>query len=102
LSQGINSIRTEPGPTACSSFEACAIQLPSPRQCHRTPGFAIGHRHRGIRTAACKCRYDPRIAPRPVGREAVRRCHQTVPAVFRVLPFHNLLTVVMHPNSPRE
>jgi hypothetical protein len=32
----------------------------------------------------------------------VRRCRRTAPAVFRVLPFHNLLTVVMSPNSPRE
>jgi hypothetical protein len=32
----------------------------------------------------------------------VRHCRQTAQAVFRVLPFHNLLTVVMRPNSPRE
>jgi hypothetical protein len=96
-SRGINSIRTEPGPAACFLFEADAILRPLPRRCRRTPGFAIGHRHRGRQTAACKCRCDPRTAPRPVGREVVRRCRRTAPAVFRVLPFHDLLTVVMSP-----
>src|SRR4051812_24611843 len=94
LSRGINSIRTGPGPTT-SSFEAGASPQPSPPRCRRTPGFAIGRRRTGIQTAACKCRYDPRIGPRRLGREVVRRCRQTAPAVFHVLPFHNLLTVVI-------
>jgi len=84
-------------PTPCAASASRRQSLRSRRQ---TPCCAIGRQHRGRQREVCKYRYDLRTEPRPVGRAGVIRDHRTVPTVFLVLPFHNLLTVAMMPTSP--